>query len=59
VNEVHASPTDAAIACHGDSTLVAVLTTEEFLVKEIDAIQKSTMTRVIPREVQKAMCLFM
>jgi fatty acid/phospholipid biosynthesis enzyme len=58
LKEVHASPTDAAIACHGDSTPTAVVAAEEFLVKEIDAIQKSMMTRVMPRDVQKAMCLF-
>jgi hypothetical protein len=46
------------MACHGDSTLVAVDDAEEFWLKEIEAIQKSTMTRVMPREVQKEMCLF-
>jgi hypothetical protein len=48
----------AVMACHGDSTFVAVAGVDEFCVKETDAIQKSTMTRVMPREAQKAMCLF-
>jgi hypothetical protein len=59
VKEVHASPTEAVMACHGDSAPTATVLAEELWFKEIEAIQKSTITSVMPNEVQKAMCLFM
>jgi len=58
VNEVQASPTDAVMTWRGDSVLAVAATAAESFENENDAIQKSTMTSVIPKEVQNAMWRF-
>ena len=56
VKDFQASPTEAEMACQGDSAPTAATVSVEVWLIETDAAQNKTMTRVMPSDVQNAIC---